>query len=120
MTPRNTDAIGSQPCESMVCKFPPTQSEYAGLGEHNQCLLELRLLDHWQRICGHQRVLRSLGRSSGSCLGENLCGVAPSKRHFLREMAGEAYCSVSTPTHHISRRPGLRQFFLEADESSRG
>src|SRR6266404_6297375 len=90
MTPRNTDAIGSQPCESMVCKFPPTQSEDAGLGEHNQCLLELRLLDHWQRICGHQRVLRSLGRSSGSCLGENLCGVAPSKRHFLREMAGEA------------------------------
>jgi hypothetical protein len=52
MTPRNTYAIGLQPCESMVCKFPPTQSENVGLGERNQCLLELRPLDYLQRICG--------------------------------------------------------------------
>lgn len=52
MTPRNTYAIGLQPCESMVCKFPPTQSENVGLGERNQRLLELRPLDHLQRICG--------------------------------------------------------------------
>jgi hypothetical protein len=34
MTPRNTRAIGLQPCESMVCKFPITQSESVDPGVH--------------------------------------------------------------------------------------
>lgn len=38
----------------------------------------------------HQRCAPILGRPKGNRLGENLCGIAPSKRHFLREMAGEA------------------------------
>jgi hypothetical protein len=90
MTPRNTYAIGSQPCETMVCKFPPPRVKTSvSTIAINPCWNCARSI-----ICSEFAAPTGtliLGRPSGSCLGENLCGIAPSKRHFLREMAGEAY-----------------------------
>jgi hypothetical protein len=66
MTPRNTRAIGLQPCESMVCKFPITQSESVDPGGRTRSLLQMLSLDHLQRICGTNGLLRSWERPSGS------------------------------------------------------
>src|ERR1035438_3185754 len=58
MTARNTRAIGLQPCESMVCKFPITQSESVDPGGRTRSLLQMpsrdRLLAKICAVLHHQ------------------------------------------------------------------
>jgi hypothetical protein len=59
-------------------------------------------------------VLFSSRHTTGS---PSQCGRAYSASNSYKRCR---YCAVSAPMHHISRRQGLRQFFLAVDESSRG
>src|ERR1019366_2147712 len=68
MTPRNTRAIGLQPCESMVCKFPITQSESVDPGGRTR-RASVRV-----RRCGAREWRRSDVVETGPTVGPGVHG----------------------------------------------
>jgi hypothetical protein len=90
ITRRNTYALGFQARESMACKFPLTDVKNSvAANALNVCGNCLRAIIFGEFAAPTGAPIR--GRPSCSRLGENLYCIAPSKWHFLREMAGEAY-----------------------------